>query len=122
MAPFNYTIFDVFQPSHDDSGQPAPSEDGGVDWATVGGAVGSCLLVLAALAVAISKNGDRVETILQRITDLLNALTSAFRTMTGAAPPLSRGQATPIPHGNNLTDSFIVAYQARAREARRSYV
>ena len=122
MAPFNITIFDIARMSPDDCGQPAPPEDGGVDYAVIGGAVGSCILVLAALAVAISKNSDRVELILQRITELLTALTNALRARAGVAPPLGRGTTTPLPTGNNLTDSFIVAYQARARAARMSYV
>ena len=122
MAPFNYTIFDLMNTDHGDSGQPDSPESGGVDWAVVGGAVAACVIALAALVLAISKNGDRVDVILQRISELLNALTNAFRAIARVAPPLGRGLDTPLPQGTNLTDSFIAAYQARAREARMSYV
>ena len=122
MAPFNYTIFDLMETEHGDCGQPDAPESGGVDLAMVGGAVGACLIALAALVLAISNSGDRVEVILQRISELLNALTNALRSIARVAPPLGHGQNTPLPPGNNLTDSFIVAYQARARGARMSYV
>ena len=125
----NQSILYAVEGMHVQSGQPAPEEEGGVDWAAIDGGVSAAVVFLVIVVVlVIKRDAEAVVAVLQQLTSLLEAATALLarirrrRRPSGTPAP----SAPPAPNGNNFTDSFLLQWrgvmQERAQEARSAYV
>ena len=118
----NASYLDVIDSVHGQSGQPMPEGDEDVDWVADGGSI------VIVVVLVVKRDAESVAAALQRLTTLLETVTASLtrvrqRRRAFAAPIRP---ATPAPHGENFTDSFLVQWRAvmrdRAQEARSVYV
>ena len=106
---FNGSIWDLLEGDSASETRPTvASTVHGTDWAGVGSGVGVLLVALIGVAVAVRRNLEAVEGLLNRLQLCLTTMTSLMRreeSHTTAAPPTAH--SAPVPW-RNPTDSTLI--------------